>query len=233
MFSSNAGLPKSPGSTPQRPSTVPGRIARMARCLRAHVESEVGIETVVHTRAATRNCRMLSDLLGAAAGPVSGTCAMGTGTLRRWSLPDATAVSTSTRSAHESWSPLTEVSTRGKNRFGKPTSSLGGRVNPAAATRSASSNGWRGQSTRAEFAITQPVVDLDQLDSSSPTVEHFRIPTSRGSGRSCRSGMPNFLATSARVHRAQAVRRPDAERATREEAALAEGVATAGNAHGP
>jgi homocysteine S-methyltransferase len=144
------------------------------------VEREVGIETVVHYACRDRNLLgMLSDLLGAAAAGLRNLLLITGDPPKMGPYPDATAVFDIDAIG------LTNLVARlnrgldpGGNPIGPPTRFvIGVGVNPTAPDldRELRRLHWKVEAG-AEFAITQPVFDLDQLDRFLRQVERFRLP---------------------------------------------------------
>jgi homocysteine S-methyltransferase len=148
------------------------------------IEREVGLETVVHYACRDRNLLgMLSDLLGAAAAGLRNLLVVTGDPPKMGPYPDATAVFDIDAIG------LTNLVARlnrgldpGKNPIGQGTRFvIGVGVNPAAIDpeRELKRFAWKVEAG-AEFAITQPVFDIDQLDRFLKTVEPFRIPIIAG-----------------------------------------------------
>jgi homocysteine S-methyltransferase len=148
------------------------------------IEREVGLETVVHYACRDRNLLgMLSDLLGAAAAGLRNLLLVTGDPPKMGPYPDATAVFDIDAIG------LTNLVARlnrgldpGKNPIGQGTRFvIGVGVNPAAIDpeRELKRFAWKVEAG-AEFAITQPVFDLDQLDRFLKTVAPFRIPIIAG-----------------------------------------------------
>jgi len=144
------------------------------------IEREVGIETVVHYACRDRNLLgMLSDLLGAAAAGLRNLLLVTGDPPKMGPYPDATAVFDIDAIG------LTNLVARlnrgldpGHNAIGTPTKFvIGVGVNPAAPDldRELRRLHWKVEAG-AEFAITQPVFDLDQLDRFLKLVEGFQLP---------------------------------------------------------
>ena len=147
------------------------------------IEREVGLEAVCHYCCRDRNLLgMLSDLLGAAAAGIRNLLLVTGDPPKMGPYPDATAVFDIDSIG------LTNLVTRlnrgldpGGNPLGAPTKfAVGVGVNPAAPDleRELSRFAWK-VDAGAEFAITQPVFDLKQLDRFLTRVESFRIPDHR------------------------------------------------------
>ncbi len=148
------------------------------------IEREVGLEAVVHYACRDRNLLgMLSDLLGAAAAGLRNLLLVTGDPPKMGPYPDATAVFDIDAIG------LTNLVARlnrgldpGGNPLGQPTRFvIGVGVNPAAVDpeRELKRFAWK-VDAGAEFAITQPVFDLAQLDRFLKTVERFRIPIIAG-----------------------------------------------------
>jgi methionine synthase I (cobalamin-dependent)/5,10-methylenetetrahydrofolate reductase len=144
------------------------------------IEREVGLESVVHYACRDRNLLgMLSDLLGAAAAGLRNLLLVTGDPPKMGPYPDATAVFDIDAIG------LTNLVARlnrgldpGHNAIGAPTRFvIGVGVNPAATDpeRELRRLHWKVEAG-AEFAITQPVFDLAQLDHFLKQVESFRIP---------------------------------------------------------
>jgi len=144
------------------------------------IEREVGIESVVHYACRDRNLLgMLSDLLGAAASGLHNLLLITGDPPKMGPYPEATAVFDIDAIG------LTNLVQRlnrgldpGHNAIGLPTSFvIGVGVNPAATDfeRELRRLAWKVEAG-AEFAVTQPVFDLRQLDRFLQAVEQFRIP---------------------------------------------------------
>ncbi len=148
------------------------------------IQREVGLEAVVHYACRDRNLLgMLSDLLGAAASGLRNLLVITGDPPKMGPYPDATAVFDIDAIG------LTNLVNRlnhgldpGGNAIGAPTRFvIGVGVNPAAvdAERELRRFAWK-VDAGAEFAVTQPVFDLDQLDRFLERVEPFRIPVVAG-----------------------------------------------------
>jgi len=148
------------------------------------IEREVGIEAVVHYACRDRNLLgMLSDLLGASAAGLSNLLLVTGDPPKMGPYPDATAVfDIDSIGLTNLVSRLNHGLDPGANPIGQPTRFvIGVGVNPAAPDleRELSRFAWKAEAG-AEFAITQPVFDLDQLDRFLRRVESFRIPVIGG-----------------------------------------------------
>ncbi len=144
------------------------------------IEREVGLESVVHYCCRDRNLLgMLSDLLGAAAAGLRNLLLVTGDPPKMGPYPDATAVFDIDAIG------LTNLVARlnrgldpGHNPIGAPTKFvIGVGVNPAAPDLQHELRRfhWKVEAG-AEFAITQPVFDLDQLDRFLKQVESFHLP---------------------------------------------------------
>lgn len=159
--------------------------SRMSALLSAlMIEREVGIETVVHYCCRDRNLLgMLSDLLGAAAAGLRNLLIITGDPPKMGPYPDATAVFDIDAIG------LTNVAYRlnhgldpGNNVIGTPTQFvLGVGVNPAAVDleRELKRFYWK-VDAGAEFAVTQPVFDPDQLESFLTRTARYEIPIIAG-----------------------------------------------------
>jgi homocysteine S-methyltransferase len=148
------------------------------------IEREVGIETVTHYSCRDRNLLgMLSDVLGAAAAGLRNLLIVTGDPPKMGPYPEATAVFDIDSIG------LTNLVYRlnhgldpGNNPIGKPTQfAIGVGVNPAAPDqeRELSRFAWK-VDAGAEFAVTQPVFDPEQLEAFLRKVEQFRIPIVAG-----------------------------------------------------
>lgn len=144
------------------------------------IEREVGLETVVHYACRDRNLLgMLSDLLGAAAAGLRNLLLVTGDPPKMGPYPDATAVfDIDAIGLTNLVSRLNHGLDPGQNPIGLPTRFvLGVGVNPAATDldRELRRFAWKVEAG-AEFAVTQPVFDLDQLDRFLKQVEGFHLP---------------------------------------------------------
>jgi 5,10-methylenetetrahydrofolate reductase len=197
------------------------------------IQREVGIEAVVHYACRDRNLLgMLSDLLGAAASGVRNLLIVTGDPPKMGPYPDATAVFDIdsiglTNLVHR----LNQGLDPGGNAIGAPSQFvIGVGVNPAAVDldRELRRYAWK-VDAGAEFAVTQPVFDLDQLDRFLSRVESFRLPVIAGLWPLVSLRNAEFLANEVPgVSVPQAVLdRMRAASARGKEAGLAEGVAIA------
>jgi len=148
------------------------------------IEREVGLESVVHYACRDRNLLgMLSDLLGAAAAGLRNLLLVTGDPPKMGPYPDATAVfDIDAIGLTNLVAQLNRGLDPGRNPIGKPTAFvMGVGVNPAAPDpeRELRRFAWKVEAG-AEFAITQPVFDIEQLDRFLKEVESFRIPIVAG-----------------------------------------------------
>ena len=159
--------------------------SRMGALLSAlMIQREVGLEAVVHYACRDRNLLgMLSDLLGAAGAGVRNLLIITGDPPKMGPYPEATAVfDIDSIGLTNLVSRLNRGLDPGGNPIGQPTRFVVGvGVNPAAPDldRELKRFAWKVEAG-AEFAITQPVFDLAQLDRFLGRVESFRIPIVAG-----------------------------------------------------
>lgn len=144
------------------------------------IQREVGIETVVHYCCRDRNLLgMLSDLLGAAAGELRNLLIITGDPPKMGPYPDATAVfDIDSIGLTNLVSRLNRGLDPGGNPLGSQTKFvIGVGVNPTAPDqeRELRRLAWKVEAG-AEFAVTQPVFDLDQFDRFLKRVEQFQVP---------------------------------------------------------
>lgn len=144
------------------------------------IQREVGIETVVHYCCRDRNLLgMLSDLLGAAAGELRNLLIITGDPPKMGPYPDATAVfDIDSIGLTNLVSRLNRGMDPGGNDLGSQTRFvIGVGVNPTAPDqeRELRRFAWKVEAG-AEFAVTQPVFDLEQFDRFLKRVEEFDIP---------------------------------------------------------
>jgi homocysteine S-methyltransferase len=148
------------------------------------IEREVGIETVIHYCCRDRNLLgMLSDILGAHAAGLRNILIITGDPPKMGPYPDSTAVFDIDSIG------LTNLVYRlnhgldpGGNAIGAPTRwAIGVGVNPGAVDldRELSRFHWK-VDAGAEFAVTQPVFDPQQLEAFLKRVEQYRIPIVAG-----------------------------------------------------
>jgi homocysteine S-methyltransferase len=148
------------------------------------IQRELGMEPVVHYACRDRNLLgMLSDLLGAAASGLRNLLIVTGDPPKMGPYPDATAVfDIDSIGLTNLVSRLNHGLDPGGNPLGGTTKFvIGVGVNPAAVDmdRELKRFAWKAEAG-AEFAITQPVFDLEQLDRFLKRVEEFQIPIIAG-----------------------------------------------------
>jgi methionine synthase / methylenetetrahydrofolate reductase(NADPH) len=159
--------------------------SRMGALLSAvMIEREVGLEAVVHYACRDRNLLgMLSDLLGASAAGVRNLLIITGDPPKMGPYPEATAVfDIDSIGLTNLVSRLNRGLDPGGNSIGQPTRFvIGVGVNPAAPDfeRELKRFAYKVEAG-AEYAITQPVFDLAQLDRFLAHAEPFRIPIVAG-----------------------------------------------------
>ncbi len=159
--------------------------SRMGALLSAvMVEREVGLETAVHYACRDRNLLgMLSDLLGASAAGLRNLLLVTGDPPKMGPYPDATAVfDIDSIGLTNLVSRLNRGLDPGGNPIGAPTRFvIGVGVNPAALDmeRELGRFTWK-VDAGAEFAVTQPVFDIDQLDRFLERTAKHRIPIIAG-----------------------------------------------------
>ena len=159
--------------------------SRMGALLSAlMIQREVGLEAVVHYACRDRNLLgMLSDLLGAAGAGIRNLLIVTGDPPKMGPYPEATAVfDIDSIGLTNLVSRLNRGLDPGGNPIGQPTRFvIGVGVNPAAPDleREIKRFAWKVEAG-AEWAITQPVFDLAQLDRFLKRVDSFRIPIVAG-----------------------------------------------------
>ncbi len=148
------------------------------------VEREIGIEAVLHYCCRDRNLLgMMSDLLGAAALGLHNLLLITGDPPKMGPYPDATAVfDIDAIGLTNMVNKLNHGLDLGNNPIGKPTAfSIGVGVNPGAVNMEEELRRfeWKVEAG-AEYAITQPVFDTDQLRRFLGLIEHVRIPIVAG-----------------------------------------------------
>jgi homocysteine S-methyltransferase len=148
------------------------------------IEQQVGIETVIHYCCRDRNLLgMLSDLLGAAAVGLRNLLLITGDPPKMGPYPNATAVfDIDAIGLTNLVSNLNKGLDPGGNSIGQPTKfAIGVGVNPAAIdpAQELKRFEWKVEAG-AEYAITQPVFDVRQLEKFLDTIEHTRIPIVAG-----------------------------------------------------
>ncbi len=148
------------------------------------VERELGLETVLHYCCRDRNLLgMMSDLLGAAALGLRNLLLITGDPPKMGPYPDATAVfDIDSIGLTNMVSKLNHGLDLGNNPIGCPTSfCIGVGVNPGAINLDEEIKRFEYKvEAGAEFAITQPVFDVEQLRAFLARIEHVRIPVIAG-----------------------------------------------------
>ena len=148
------------------------------------VEREIGIEAVLHYCCRDRNLLgMMSDLLGAAALGLHNLLIITGDPPKMGPYPDATAVfDIDSIGLTNMVSKLNHGLDIGNNPIGKPTAfSIGVGVNPGAVNLEEEIRRfeWKVEAG-AEYAITQPVFDTEQLRTFLDRISHVKIPIVAG-----------------------------------------------------
>lgn len=148
------------------------------------VEREIGIEAVLHYCCRDRNLLgMMSDLLGAAALGLHNLLIITGDPPKMGPYPDATAVfDIDSIGLTNMANKLNHGLDLGNNPIGKPTAfSIGVGVNPGAVNMEEEVKRfeWKVEAG-AEYAITQPVFDTEQLKRFLDLISHVRIPIIAG-----------------------------------------------------
>ena len=148
------------------------------------VEREIGIESVLHYCCRDRNLLgMMSDLLGAAALGLRNLLLITGDPPKMGPYPDATAVfDIDAIGLTNMVNKLNHGLDLGNNPTGKPTAfSIGVGVNPGAVNLDEEIKRFEWKiEAGAEYAITQPVFDTEQLREFLKRIEHCRIPIVAG-----------------------------------------------------
>jgi homocysteine S-methyltransferase len=148
------------------------------------VEKEIGLEAVLHYCCRDRNLLgMMSDLLGAAALGIRNLLLITGDPPKMGPYPDATAVfDIDSIGLTNMVNKLNHGLDLGNNPIGCPTSfCIGVGVNPGAINLDEEIKRFEYKvEAGAEFAITQPVFDSDQLRDFLKRIEHVRIPVVAG-----------------------------------------------------
>ena len=148
------------------------------------IEREIGIEAVLHYCCRDRNLLgMMSDLLGAAALDLRNLLIITGDPPKMGPYPDATAVfDIDSIGLTNMVNKLNHGLDLGNNPIGKPTTfTIGVGVNPGAVNLEEEIRRfeWKVEAG-AEYAITQPVFDTEQLRSFLDKISHVRIPIIAG-----------------------------------------------------
>ncbi len=148
------------------------------------VEREIGLEAVLHYCCRDRNLLgMMSDLLGAAALGLHNLLLITGDPPKMGPYPDATAVfDIDSIGLTNMVNKLNHGLDLGNNPIGCPTAfCIGVGVNPGAINLEEELKRFEYKvEAGAEFAITQPVFDADQLHDFLKRIEHVRIPIVAG-----------------------------------------------------
>jgi methionine synthase / methylenetetrahydrofolate reductase(NADPH) len=197
------------------------------------IEQQVGIETVTHYCCRDRNLLgMLSDLLGAAAVGLRNILLITGDPPKMGPYPNATAVfDIDAIGLTNLVSQLNHGLDPGGNAIGAPTKfAIGVGVNPAALDPSHELRRfeWKVEAG-AEYAITQPVFDVEQLERFLGTIDHTRIPIVAGIWPLVSLRNAEFLANEVPgvVVPARVIERMRAASAESKERGVAEGIAIA------
>lgn len=148
------------------------------------VKERIGIEPILHYCCRDRNLLgMMSDLLGASALGVNNLLIITGDPPKMGPYPDATAVfDIDSIGLTNMANKLNHGLDLGDNPIGKPTAfSIGVGVNPGAVNLDEEIRRfeWKVEAG-AEYAITQPVFDTEQLRTFLKRIEHVRIPIIAG-----------------------------------------------------
>ena len=148
------------------------------------VEQQIGIETVLHYCCRDRNLLgMMSDLLGAAALGLRNILVITGDPPKMGPYPDATAVfDIDSIGLTNMVNKLNHGLDLGNNPIGEPTAfCIGVGVNPGAINLDEEIKRfeWKVEAG-AQYAITQPVFDTEQLRDFLERIEHVRIPVIAG-----------------------------------------------------
>jgi homocysteine S-methyltransferase len=158
------------------------RMGAMATALM--VQKEIGMEAVLHYCCRDRNLLgMMSDLLGAAAMGLRNLLLITGDPPKMGPYPDATAVfDIDAIGLTNMVNKLNHGLDIGNNPIGEPTSfSIGVGVNPGAVNMDEELRRFQWKiEAGAEYAITQPVFDTQQLRDFLKAIESFRIPIVAG-----------------------------------------------------
>ena len=148
------------------------------------VEQQIGIESVLHYCCRDRNLLgMVSDLLGAAALGIRNLLLITGDPPKMGPYPDATAVfDIDAIGLTNMVNKLNHGLDLGNNPIGQPTAfCIGVGVNPGAINPDEEIRRFEYKvEAGAQYAITQPVFDTDQLRDFIKSIEHVRIPIVAG-----------------------------------------------------
>jgi homocysteine S-methyltransferase len=207
--------------------------SRMGAIATSIIIERTGIESVTHYCCRDRNLLgMLSDLLGASALGLRNVLLVTGDPPKMGPYPDATAVfdidsiglTNLVRNLNRGLDP-------GGNAIGAPTQFVVGvGVNPAAIDPAHELRRFEYKvQAGAEYAITQPVFDAEQLEDFLRTIEHTRIPVVAGIWPLVSARNAEFLANEVPgvTVPASVLKRMHAANAVSKDHALAEGIAIA------
>lgn len=197
------------------------------------IEQRIGMETVTHYCCRDRNLLgMLSDLLGASAMGLRNLLIITGDPPKMGPYPDATAVfDIDSIGLTNLVSRLNKGLDPGGNSLGRPTAfTIGVGVNPAAIDPGYELRRFEWKvDAGAEYAITQPVFDVEQLERFLDSIAHVRIPIVAGIWPLVSARNAEFLANEVPgvvVPEAVLVRMRTASEKSKEHA-VAEGIAIA------
>jgi methionine synthase / methylenetetrahydrofolate reductase(NADPH) len=197
------------------------------------IEQQVGIETVIHYCCRDRNLLgMLSDLLGASAVGLRNMLIITGDPPKMGPYPSATGVfDIDSIGLTNLLKNLNRGLDPGGNSIGAPTKfAIGVGVNPAALDPAQELKRFEWKvDAGAEYAITQPVFDVQQLEKFLATIEHTRIPIVAGIWPLVSLRNAEFLANEVPgvVVPAKIIERMRAASAKSKEHGVAEGIAIA------
>jgi methionine synthase / methylenetetrahydrofolate reductase(NADPH) len=197
------------------------------------IEQQVGIETVTHYCCRDRNLLgMLSDLLGASAVGLRNMLIITGDPPKMGPYPSATGVfDIDAIGLTNLLSNLNRGLDPGGNSIGQPTKfTIGVGVNPAAIDPKHELKRFEWKvDAGAEYAITQPVFDVEQLERFLSTIDHVRIPIIAGIWPLVSLRNAEFLANEVPgvVVPQSIIDRMGAASAISKEAGVAEGIAIA------
>jgi len=197
------------------------------------IEQRIGMETVTHYCCRDRNLLgMLSDLLGASAMGLRNLLIITGDPPKMGPYPDATAVfDIDSIGLTNLVSRLNKGLDPGGNSLGRPTAfTIGVGVNPAALDPAYELRRFEWKvDAGAEYAITQPVFDVAQLERFLDSIAHVRIPIVAGIWPLVSARNAEFLANEVPgvVVPESVLARMRAASETSKEHAVAEGIAIA------
>jgi homocysteine S-methyltransferase len=168
-------------NVPDGPRALTRMSAQHLGCL---IEKQVGMETVLHYTCRDRNLLgMMSDMLGLYAVGIRNLLLITGDPPKMGDFPDATAVfDVDAIGLTNMVNHLNHGVDLGGNRIGKPTGYLVGvGLNPTAVDTDEEIRRFEWKvKAGAEFAITQPVFDVDKLLDFLERIKHVRIPVIAG-----------------------------------------------------